>query len=85
MTCKRLVSMTFLRSFVPIYQDQPLLADVNTLLQDAGFELIDLVNTGITAIKCCRDTGRLAPAFYRQKEFIINRRTCWQSKARKNS
>jgi len=32
--------------FAPVYQDQPLFAEVDTLLRSAGFELIDLVNAG---------------------------------------
>jgi FkbM family methyltransferase len=32
--------------FAPVYQDQPLFAEIDMLLQSLGFELIDLVNAG---------------------------------------
>lgn len=32
--------------FAPVYQDQPLFAEVDTFLRSIGFELIDIVNAG---------------------------------------
>lgn len=32
--------------FAPVYQDQPLFAEVDTFLRSIGFELIDLINAG---------------------------------------
>ncbi len=32
--------------FAPVYQDQPLFAEIDTLLRSIGFELIDLINAG---------------------------------------
>lgn len=37
--------------FAPVYQDQPLFAEVDTFLRSLGFELIDLINAGYNRYK----------------------------------